>query len=141
MKNAAKFLGWVGLMLTLAALPAAAQGKRLLILKAPFSFTVEQKKMPAGSYQILVEHGWLQIRSDDNKTAAVVLTLPVAGKAPESVGHVVFNHYGDQYFLSEVWLPGMGAGRQTLESREEKELEKQEKLEAVTIKLNDKAGQ
>jgi hypothetical protein len=141
MKNAAKFLGWMGLMVTLAAVPAAAQGKRLLILKAPFSFTVEQKKMPAGSYQILVEHGWLQIRSDDNKTAAVVLTLPVAGKSPESVGQVVFNHYGNQYFLSEVWLPGMGAGRQTLESREEKELEKREKLEAVVIKLNDNAGQ
>jgi len=140
MKNA-KFLGWMGLLLTLAALPVAAQGKRLLILKAPFSFTVEQKKMPAGSYQILVEHGWLQIRSDDNKTAAVVLTLPVSGKAPESVGHVVFNHYADQYFLSEVWLPGMGPGRQTLESREEKEMEKREKLEAVVIKLNDKAGQ
>jgi len=141
MKNAAKFLAWMGLMLTLAALPAAAQGKRLLILKAPFSFTVEQKKMPAGSYQILVEHGWLQIRSDDNKTAAVVLTLPVSGKAPEGVGHVVFNHYGDRYFLSQVWRPGMGAGRQTLESLEEKELGKQEKLEAVVIKLSDKAGQ
>jgi len=43
--------------------------------------------------------------------------------------------------LSEVWLPGMGPGRQTLESREEKEMEKREKLEAVVIKLNDKAGQ
>jgi hypothetical protein len=140
MKKAAKFLGMLGLILTLGALPAAPQGKKLLILKAPFSFTVEQKKMPAGSYQILVEHGWLQIRNDDNKTAAVVLTLPVSGKTPESVGQVVFNHYGDHYFLSQVWLPGMEVGRQTLESREEKELEKQEKLEAVVIKLNDKAG-
>lgn len=140
MKNAAKFLGLMGLALALAALPAAAQGKRTLILKAPFCFTVEQQKMPAGMYQILVEHGWLQIRSADSKNVAVVLTLPVSGKTPEGVGQVVFNHYGDRYFLSQVWLPGMVAGRQTLESREEKELEKQKKLEAVAINLDDRAG-
>jgi len=140
MKNATKFLGLTCLILTLAALPASAQGKRTLILKAPFCFTVEQQKMPAGTYQILVERGWLQIRSADSKTAAVVLTLPVSGKTPEGVGQVVFNHYGDRYFLGQVWLPGMEVGRQTLESREEKELEKQKKLEAVVIKLDDKAG-
>ncbi|HTT32748.1 MAG TPA: hypothetical protein VMH48_04025 [Methylomirabilota bacterium] len=141
MKSTAMILAMLGLTLTVGALPGAAQAKRSLILKAPFSFMVEQQKMPAGSYQILVEHGWLQIRSEDSKNAAVVLTLPVAGKTPESVGQVVFNHYGDQYFLSQVWLPDMQAGRQTLESRQEKELEKMEKLEAVVIKLSGKAGQ
>jgi len=140
MKNAAKFLGLMGLILTLGALPSTAQGKKSLVLNAPFSFMVEQQKMPAGTYQILVEHGWLQIRSADNKTAAMVLTLPVSGKTPESVGQVVFNHCGDRYFLSQVWLPDFQAGRQTLESREEKEMEKQEKLEAVVIKLKEKAG-
>lgn len=92
MKNAFKFLGFLSLILTLAALPASAQGKKSLVLKAPFSFMVEQQRMPAGTYRILVEQGWLQIRSADSKAAAMVLTLPVSGKTPEGIGQVVFNH-------------------------------------------------
>lgn len=140
MKVAWKSLAILGLAMMFGALPGTAQGKKSLILNAPFSFTVEQQKMPAGTYQILVEHGWLQIRSADRQTAAVVLTLPVSGKTPEGTGRVVFNRYGNRYFLSQVWLPDMQAGRQTLESRDEKEMEKQEKLEAVVLKLEKPAG-
>ena len=140
MKNAVKFLAVASLFLALGALPVAAQGKKSLILNAPFNFTVEQQKMPAGTYRILVEHGWLQIRNEDSNKAAMVLTLPVSGKSPEGIGQVVFNRYGSRYFLSQVWLPEMEAGRQTLESREEKGLEKREKLEAVVIKLDSQAG-
>ena len=140
MRSTVKFLGLLGLFLTLGVLGAAAQGKKSLILNTPFSFMVEQQRMPAGTYQILVEHGWLQIRGADREKAVVVLTLPVSGKTPEGIGQVVFNRYGNRYFLSQVWLPEMETGRQALESREEKELEKQERLEAVAIKLNSPTG-
>ncbi len=140
MKKALSFITLLGLVLTFGASPGAAQGKKTVILNAPFSFTVEQQKMPAGTYRILVEHGWLQIRSADRKTAAMVLTLPVGGKTVEGSGQVVFNRYGDRYFLGQVWLPELEYGRQTLESREEKEMEKQAKLEAVVVKLNGQTG-
>jgi hypothetical protein len=141
MGQAWRFIGLLGLILTFGALSGAAQGKKSVILKAPFSFNVEHQMMPAGTYRILVEHGWLQIRSADGKTAAMVLTLPVSGKTAEGNGQVVFNRYGDRYFLGQVWLPEMGLGRQTLESREEKELEKREKMVAVAVKLEPQAGQ
>jgi hypothetical protein len=140
MKKALSFIGMWGLLLTFGALSGAAQGKKSVILKAPFSFKVEHQVMPAGTYRILVEHGWLQIRSADGKTAAMVLTLPVSGKTPEGSGQVVFNRYGDRYFLGQVWLPEMELGRQTLESNEEKEAAKQEKLIAVRVKLESQAG-
>ena len=140
MKKAFSFMALLTLLLTFGAFPGAAQGKKMVILNAPFSFTVEQQTMPAGTYRILVEHGWLQIRSADGKTAAMVLTLPVAGKTVEGSGQVVFNRYGDRYFLGQVWLPELENGRQTLESRDEKEMEKQAKLEAVIVKLNGQTG-
>jgi len=135
MKRAWKFLALVGLFLMISVLPGLAQGKKSVILKAPFNFVVEQQTMPAGSYRILVEHGWLEIRSTDEHTAAMVLTLPISGKSPEGTGQVVFNRYGERYFLSQVWLPEMQAGRQTLESREEKEVAKRKKLAAVVLPL------
>jgi hypothetical protein len=136
MKGGLKFLGLLGLVLALAARPTEAQGKQSLILNAPFSFMVEQQSMPAGAYRIVVEHGWLQIRSLDRQTAAAVLTLPVSGRTPEGVGQVVFDRLAGRYFLSQVWVPGMETGRQALESREERELKRREKLEAVVIKLD-----
>jgi hypothetical protein len=139
MKNALKLLGLLGLSLIFAALPAAAQGQKLLILNVPFSFSVEKQTMPAGTYRILVEHNWLQIRGRDSKTAGIVLTQLLSGKPPEGFGKVVFNRYGDRYFLSQVWLPGMELGRQTPESREEKRLAKQETLQAVVIEVDGEA--
>jgi hypothetical protein len=130
----------LAIVMTFGALSGAAQGKKLVILKAPFSFIVEQHRMPAGTYQILVDHGWLKISAPDGSKAAMVLTLPVSGKTPEGTGQVVFNRYGDHYFLTQVWVPEMETGRQTLESREEKGLQKQEKLQAVILKLDGQAG-
>ncbi len=140
MRKAISFMALLALVLTFGAFPGEAQGKKSVTLNAPFSFTVEHQRMPAGTYRILVEHGWLQIRSADGKTAAMVLTLPVAGKTVEGMGQVVFNRYGDRYFLGQVWLPELETGRQTLQSREEKELEKRAKLEAVVVKLNNQTG-
>lgn len=140
MRKALSFIGWLGLLLTLGALSGAAQGKKSVVLRAPFSFKVEHQLMPAGTYRILVEHGWLQIRSADGKTGAMVLTLPVSGKRVEGSGQVVFNRYGDHYFLVQVWLPEMELGRQTLESNEEKEAAKQGKMIAVLMKLENQAG-
>jgi hypothetical protein len=140
MRKVLSFIGILGLLLTFGALSAAAQGKKSVILKAPFSFKVEHQMLPAGTYRILVEHGWLQIRSADGKTGAMVLTLPVSGKTSEGSGQVVFNRYGDRYFLAQVWLPEMDLGRQTLESSEEKEAVKQGKLMAVRVKLESQAG-
>lgn len=140
MKGARKFLALLGLFLMIGVLPGLAQGKKSLLLKAPFNFVVEQQTMPAGTYRILVEHGWLEIHSMDEQTAAMVLTLPVSGKSPEGAGQVVFNRYGERYFLSQVWLPEMQAGRQTLESREEKEVAKRQKLEAVVLPLGGQPG-
>jgi hypothetical protein len=141
MRQLLRFAGLLGLILTFGALPGAAQGKKSLLLKTPFGFKVEHQLMPAGTYRILVEHGWLQIRSTDRRVAAMVLTLPVSGKTREGAGEVVFNRYGERYFLGQVWLPEMEFGRQTLESSEEKEAAKREKMVAVRVKLGSSAGQ
>jgi len=140
MKGGLKFLGLLGLVLAAGVRPAAAQGKQSLILNAPFSFMVEQQKMPAGTYRIVVEHGWLQIRGRSRQTVVAVLTLPVSGKTLEGAGQVVFDRYADRYFLSQVWLPGIETGWQALESREERELKERQKLEAVVVKLQNQPG-
>jgi hypothetical protein len=140
MRKTLRSIARLGLLLSFAALSTPAQGKKAVILKAPFDFTLERETMPAGTYRILLEHGWLQIRSADGKTTSMVLTLPVSGKTVEGNGQVLFNRYGGQYFLEQVWLPEMETGRQTLESGAEREMSNRENKVAVVVKLDARSG-
>ena len=38
------------------------------------------------------------------------------------VGKLVFNRYGDQYFLSKIWAPSSDTGRELPKSRLEREV-------------------
>jgi hypothetical protein len=140
MKSILKF-AVLGLLVALGVQSAAAQSaKRWLILKAPFSFTVERQQLPAGEYRVQLHDGYLRIQSVDGKTGANVITIPVAGKSPEGHGQVVFHRYGEKYFLAQVWTPSHETGRQTLESRDEVELAKQQKMLAQVLPLGSESG-
>jgi hypothetical protein len=130
----------LGLAVVAAAQGAAAQAKRWLVLKAPFAFTVERQQLPAGEYRVQLQDGWLRVQSTDGKTSVNVLTMPVSGKTPEGHGEVVFHQYGVRYFLAQVWTPSHETGRETIESRDEVELAKREKVQARVVPLGNEAG-
>jgi hypothetical protein len=139
MKRMLKF-AVLGVAVVVAAQGAAAQAKRWLVLKAPFAFTVERQQLPAGEYRVQLQDGWLRVQSTDGKTSVNVLTMPVSGKTPEGHGEVVFHQYGERYFLAQVWTPSHETGRETIESRDEVELAKREKVQARVVPLGNEAG-
>jgi hypothetical protein len=70
----------------------------------PFDFNVGKKRLPKGEYVIesLGDSGTLTIRNADKGKSVVFNTIrskPTDGKKPK----LVFNRYGDQYFLARVW--------------------------------------
>jgi hypothetical protein len=87
-----------------------------------------------------LQDGWLRVQSTDGKTSVNILTIPVAGKSPEGHGEVVFHQYGDKYFLAQVWTPSHETGRETIESRDEVDLAKREKVQARVVPLGNEAG-
>jgi len=130
-------------LVTLGAGSAKAQqSSGWLEFKAPFEFNVEQQKLPAGEYRILVQDGWVQIQSRKGESKAHILTLPVRRKngSQTEVAQVVFHTYGTRYFLSEVWVAGKQAGRQALESKEEQSLAKEKKMLAVVTPIRSMSG-
>jgi DNA-binding MurR/RpiR family transcriptional regulator len=56
------------------------------------------------------------IRSKDGKTVAIILTGVIQASAVQEEAKVTFNRYGDQYFLSQVWMPGTDYARQLRKS-------------------------
>jgi hypothetical protein len=91
----------------------------------PFSFEVRGHTLPAGEYEISrvnVDGSGLNITNVDHRHEhAMVETDPVQGTG-RNRGELVFHRYGDNYFLYEIWTPGMETGRVLPTSREEKTL-------------------
>jgi hypothetical protein len=94
----------------------------------PFSFAVGRDVLPAGDYLI----GFVSTQSDlrivsiksaDRRTSRLVrMTAGVAGEARDA-GRLVFNRYGGQHFLSQVWEPAECAGLALRRTRAEREVE------------------
>ena len=116
----------------------AQQADRVVKFEAPFAFQVENNKLPAGEYTVLVQGGWLQIQGKDGKGAAHALTMPVVSRGGKTVtkSHVVFHNYQGRYFLAAVWTLGQEKGRELLETREEQQLAKRQEMAAVSLPLS-----
>jgi hypothetical protein len=137
MRNVIRAVAVAGLLI-LVAVPGGwgHQAERRLTFKAAFDFQVENRRLPAGEYSVLVQNGWLQILGKDGKSNANVLTLPVSreGAAAEKA-EIVFHEYKGRYFLAEVWIAESGKGREVLESTDEKKIAKEQRSAALKVPL------
>ncbi|PYV39128.1 MAG: hypothetical protein DMG06_24045 [Acidobacteria bacterium] len=94
-----------------------------MTFKIPFHFNVGKTSLPAGDYTVKpVSPAALLIRSEDCRSSAIVLTISAQTSQVREKGTLVFNQYGDHYFLSKVWHPGNNMGRELLPSKLEREL-------------------
>src|SRR5262245_51542247 len=78
----------------------------------PFDFKVGEKVMTAGEYTVTAENQAVMVRSDDGKQTAIALPHRTVGKSRlSSESKLTFRRYGNEYFLSQIWLPD-GIGRE-----------------------------
>ena len=105
-------LGSIGLM---------AQGP--IQATIPFDFTIGKTSFTAGEYVVRpnMSQSVLAIQSVDGRSAAMTLTNAVQASKMSPKARLIFNRYGDRYFLSQVWAPG-NQGRELSPSVAEREL-------------------
>ena len=105
----------------LASISLMAQSP--LRVTIPFDFTVGSKAFTSGEYFVRpnVAHSVLSIQSANYQNSAMAQSSPVQARKKSGGARLVFNRYGDRYFLSQVWADG-SQGRELLPSRAEREL-------------------
>jgi hypothetical protein len=108
----------------------------------PFEFSVRGKVLPAGDYEnrrITDEPGGLLISSLNDKHERIVVdTGSVEARRITKNAEIIFQRYGDSYFLSEVFAGGSQTGRELIPSRQERMLKRQmasNKTEPATVAL------
>jgi len=114
------FIAAVGLFLTLAVVSVSAQTARVVQVNIPFDFSADKANLKAGTYTITRGSGSaLRIRSaDGKKTMLVNAPLTIGSRESKAGERLVFNRYGNEYYLTEVWLT-VDSGRQLLPSKAE----------------------
>jgi len=91
----------------------------------PFDFSVGNKLVPAGTYTITsASANVILIRSGEQKVALMSVAF-ADGKQPKN-SVLVFNKYGDQYFLHEILSSSGSLNLQIPTSKAEKRVQTQE---------------
>ena len=126
-------------LLAVVAAPAGAQSIRIKS-NIPFEFVYGDITMPAGEYDLRSNavNGTVSLQSLDQQVFANRFSVAAKAWNPVADGkaRLVFNRYGNQYYLSQIW-DGQGVqGREFSQSRTERELAKTamaRQFERVTI--------
>ncbi len=99
-----------------------------IVAQVPFEFVVGNKIVPAGKCEVLAATmggNTLIIRNAGAKVGLISSSSQTEGKQRASHYALVFNHYGDRYFLSGIKLEGSKIAYRLPESRAETEMRAQ----------------
>jgi hypothetical protein len=127
------------LLFAMSFWPARAQGQIVGNLEAniPFQFHVGNTSLPAGRYIIHELEGndltVMQISSADGKQSALFDVESVQAKTAPGKSELIFNRYGDRYFLSEMFDEGNVGGSRLFTSRDEKRAGKESGAEVAHV--------
>ena len=131
------------LLFTLALTGAAAHAQSACArqkAQVPFDFHLGGRALPAGTYTVTCL-GYaagkvaLHIRSADGRAGGIVLMHKASGAGGREEARLVFNRYGDQYFLAQVWDGADNTGLEMPVSRAERTLRREAPREGRSVAL------
>jgi hypothetical protein len=92
----------------------------------PFNFAVGNKTVAAGTYDVGTmdsrDSKILLLQARDGNLSMMVGSITAEDLKPADKTKLVFNQYGNRYFLAQIWVEGETRGRQLPKSSREKEL-------------------
>jgi len=86
----------------------------------PFDFTVANKLLPSGTYTITPEASGVIMIQNSDKHIAVLSQTSYDSHGSRKGGQLVFDRYGDQYFLSEILCQTAAMNVNVAPSKQEK---------------------
>ena len=126
------------LLLSVAATSTCYAQQTVLAVKIPFAFQDGNRTLPAGEYRVeRVQSGTelvQQLRQIDGDAVMTVQTMSIESKAGNQNPELVFNRYGQTYFLSRIWTGG-AHGRQLFKSNYEKSIAREQVRSEIALLL------
>ncbi len=120
----------------LAVTSVQAQSRKVRA-EVPFPFTVGTATLPGGACEVdgAAHQGLVLIRCTGAGAGVMATTFAKQRTMPLEEGKLVFNKYGNRYFLSQIWVPGYDQGRELIRSRAEREIAKSNAAQVAVVAL------
>jgi len=97
-----------------------------LEVNIPFAFHAGNTKLPAGNYRIHMLDNTdltvMEIISADGSTSALFEVQEAEANSSPAKSELIFNKYGNRFFLAKLFDEGNPSGSQVLKSRYEKKI-------------------
>jgi len=132
---------------TLAVASVRAQNAGDFSVTIPFEFAAGGKTLPSGDYYIRrnFDHARVVIRLE-SKTGADSIYLAMHSVPKNNIqdqSKLIFNRYGNQMFLTQVWTAGRSTGEELNKSSHERVLQTQiarSRAKQETVSITAKAN-
>src|SRR5467141_3085613 len=121
-------LSFIAFFFALTIYPSKAHAQIIGDLEAniPFQFHAGNAKFPAGKYLIHVLDNTdltvMEIRSADGSTSALFEVHDAEANSAPAKSELIFNKYGNRYFLAKLFDEGNPSGSEVPKSRYEKRI-------------------
>jgi hypothetical protein len=120
--NLMLFTAMTVLGVAIISVPAHAQSGSRILANIPFDFSVGNTTLKAGTYTVeKLESGILAFSGNEDKEHQFALTIPGDFGNQSQEAHLVFTRYGNEAFLTRVFLAGEDY-RELLRSSRERDL-------------------
>jgi len=119
---------FIAFVFALTIYPSRAHAQIIDTLEAniPFQFHAGNTKLPPGNYSIhMLENSdlkFMEITSADGSTSALFEVHETDASSAPAKSELVFNKYGNRYFLSKLFDEGNPSGNEVVESAYEKKV-------------------
>lgn len=122
-----------------SAVRTPAQSK--LTFDAPFAFQVGDRNLDSGTYELVqTSYGRFVLRRAGEAAVQFIVGLSQTGNETATAEKVVFNRYGDRYFLREVFSKRGASGVDLGESQAERRVRKGEEKYAGADRKSDRVA-
>ena len=88
----------------------------------PFNFAVGNKQLPAGHYIFLTQPSYMLVIHNADYQLTILTRIEDASDVKGHSNKLVFNKYGDHYFLREIRCPSIAMNVELRQSRLEKKI-------------------
>ncbi len=88
----------------------------------PFSFRIADRVLPPGNYTVTARSNGLTQLWNTDTNQGMVFVANSEMQDPQSDAKLVFNCYGDRYFLAQIWFGSGDSGRVLPKGHLEKEI-------------------
>src|SRR2546421_915330 len=128
-KQTLRIVATLSLFVLCACVCAQAQTRNNpLKANIPFDFQIGRQTLPAGDYTISLVFPdsnlrTIMLKSNDGHTTKIVQMLAVEAPQVPETGRLVFNRYGADHFLAQVWTPADSTGLAVRRSHAEREMQ------------------